>query len=91
MSTTELTSQVNALNPHAIMIHVHSLSEDNVSVNIRRLLTEAVRKRMMGSRRIGCMLSGRVDMHILLVRKLVHPKGYGKLKDRHRRFGSNSR
>ena len=37
-----------------------------MSANIRRLLTEAVRKRMMGSRRIGCMLSGRVDMYMLL-------------------------
>ena len=48
-----------------------------MSANIRCLLTEAIRKRMMGSRQIGCMLSGRVDMHILLVWNLVLPKGYG--------------
>ena len=41
-----------------------------VEANLRRLLTEAVKKRMIGQRRIGCMLSGGLDSS--LVTSLVH-------------------
>jgi len=36
-----------------------------VSKDIRSLLTEAVRKRMMGVRRIGCLLSGGLDSSLI--------------------------
>ena len=42
----------------------------NVETNLRRLLTEAVKKRMIGQRRIGCMLSGGLDSS--LITSLVH-------------------
>jgi len=42
----------------------------NVETKLRRLLTEAVKKRMIGQRRIGCMLSGGLDSS--LITSLVH-------------------
>jgi len=41
-----------------------------VEAKLRRLLTEAVKKRMIGQRRIGCMLSGGLDSS--LITSLVH-------------------
>lgn len=41
-----------------------------VEAKLRRLLTEAVKKRMIGHRRIGCMLSGGLDSS--LITSLVH-------------------
>ena len=37
----------------------------SVSENIRHLLTAAVSKRMMGVRRIGCLLSGELDSSLI--------------------------
>ena len=34
------------------------LTTDDVKENIRRLFTDAIKKRLMSERRIGCMLSG---------------------------------
>ena len=42
----------------------------SVEDKLRRLLTEAVKKRMIGQRRIGCMLSGGLDSS--LITSLVH-------------------
>ena len=39
----------------------------SVSENIRHLLTAAVSKRMMGVRRIGCLLSGALDSSLIAV------------------------
>jgi asparagine synthetase B (glutamine-hydrolysing) len=42
----------------------------SVEARLRGLLTEAVKKRMIGHRRIGCMLSGGLDSS--LITSLVH-------------------
>ncbi|XP_050520193.1 asparagine synthetase [glutamine-hydrolyzing] [Daktulosphaira vitifoliae] len=41
------------------------LSEEVVHANIRYLLTESVKKRMMSNRRIGCLLSGGLDSSLI--------------------------
>ena len=41
------------------------LLSGNVGAKLRRLLTEAVKKRMIGQRRIGCMLSGGLDSSLI--------------------------
>ena len=50
---------------------------DDVRENIRNLLTDAVRKRLMAERRIGCLLSGGLDSSLIaaLVVKLAREKG----------------
>jgi len=50
---------------------------DDVEENIRSLLTDAVRKRLMSDRRIGCMLSGGLDSSLIasLVVKLARESG----------------
>ncbi|XP_063965072.1 asparagine synthetase [glutamine-hydrolyzing]-like [Lytechinus pictus] len=40
-------------------------SDEDIHANIRALFTEAVKKRMMSSRRIGCMLSGGLDSSLV--------------------------
>jgi len=49
----------------------------DVKENIRNLLTDAVRKRLMAERRIGCLLSGGLDSSLIaaLVVKLAREKG----------------
>ena len=37
----------------------------NVQTNVRKLLKEAVRKRLMTERRIGCLLSGGLDSSLV--------------------------
>lgn len=53
------------------------LTED-VLANIRTLFTEAVRKRLMANRRIGCLLSGGLDSSLVasLVVKLLKEIDY---------------
>ena len=48
----------------------------SVEAKLRRLLTEAVKKRMIGQRRIGCMLSGGLDSS--LITSLVHRSVSGR-------------
>jgi len=50
---------------------------DDVLANIRNLLTDAVRKRLMSDRRIGCMLSGGLDSSLIasLVVKIARESG----------------
>ncbi|KAI4464316.1 asparagine synthetase [Holotrichia oblita] len=50
---------------------------DDVLANIRTLFTEAVRKRLMANRRIGCLLSGGLDSSLVasLVVKLLKEMG----------------
>ena len=50
---------------------------DDVKENIRNLLTDAVRKRLMAERRIGCLLSGGLDSSLVasLVVKLLREMG----------------
>ncbi|XP_066929343.1 asparagine synthetase [glutamine-hydrolyzing]-like [Clytia hemisphaerica] len=50
---------------------------DDVKENIRNLLTDAVRKRLMAERRIGCLLSGGLDSSLVaaLVVKLSREMG----------------
>lgn len=38
---------------------------DDISANIRNLLTAAVEKRLMSNRRIGCLLSGGLDSSLI--------------------------
>ena len=37
----------------------------SIQTNVRRLLKEAVRKRLMTERRIGCLLSGGLDSSLV--------------------------
>lgn len=50
----------------------------DVKENVRNLLTDAVRKRLMAERRIGCMLSGGLDSSLVaaLVVKLAREQGF---------------
>ncbi|XP_072027527.1 asparagine synthetase [glutamine-hydrolyzing]-like [Amphiura filiformis] len=59
-----------------IVDNVHPEGED-VYANIRLLLTEAVKKRLMTHRHIGCMLSGGLDSSLIagLVVKLARDAG----------------
>ena len=41
-------------------INFSSTAGEDIYENIRLLFTEAVRKRLMAHRRIGCMLSGEI-------------------------------
>ncbi|XP_078123905.1 asparagine synthetase [glutamine-hydrolyzing] [Sander vitreus] len=54
---------------HAIYDHVErlptSFDEETVKSNIRTLFESAVRKRLMASRRIGCLLSGGLDSSLV--------------------------
>ncbi|TDH04479.1 hypothetical protein EPR50_G00153010 [Perca flavescens] len=54
---------------HAIYDHVErlptSFDEETVKSNIRTLFENAVRKRLMASRRIGCLLSGGLDSSLV--------------------------
>ncbi|XP_072179083.1 asparagine synthetase [glutamine-hydrolyzing]-like [Diadema setosum] len=51
--------------------------EEDIHANIRTLFEEAVRKRLMSARRIGCMLSGGLDSSLVsaLVMKLMREAG----------------
>ncbi|XP_027850729.2 asparagine synthetase [glutamine-hydrolyzing] [Aphis gossypii] len=53
------------------------LDKENVHANIRNLLTQAVEKRMMSNRRIGCLLSGGLDSSLIaaILVKLSKEKG----------------
>jgi len=53
------------------------LTTDDVKENIRRLFTDAIKKRLMSERRIGCMLSGGLDSSLVaaLVVKLAREEG----------------
>jgi len=53
------------------------LTEKSVHANIRNLLTQAVEKRMMSNRRIGCLLSGGLDSSLIaaILVKLSKEKG----------------
>ncbi|XP_030846671.1 asparagine synthetase [glutamine-hydrolyzing] [Strongylocentrotus purpuratus] len=53
-------------------------TDEDIYANIRALFTEAVRKRMMGGRRIGCMLSGGLDSSLVssLVMKTMVKDGF---------------
>jgi len=53
------------------------LTEEIVHANIRNLLTQAVEKRMMSNRRIGCLLSGGLDSSLIasILVKLSKEKG----------------
>ena len=42
-----------------------ALIKDDVALNIRSYLTNAVRMRLMSHRRIGCMLSGGLDSSLI--------------------------
>ncbi|XP_014273059.1 asparagine synthetase [glutamine-hydrolyzing] [Halyomorpha halys] len=55
----------------------HSELTSDVHANIRLLLTEAVRKRLMSDRRIGCLLSGGLDSSLIaaLLLKLAKEEG----------------
>jgi len=50
---------------------------DDVKLNIRNLLSDAVKKRLMAERRIGCMLSGGLDSSLIaaLVCKIARESG----------------
>ena len=52
-------------------------AELDVSANIRNLLQAAVQKRLMGGRRIGCLLSGGLDSSLIAALLLRHAKGAG--------------
>lgn len=53
------------------------MAEANIHANIRNLLTQAVEKRMMSNRRIGCLLSGGLDSSLIaaILVKLSKEKG----------------
>jgi len=53
------------------------LSEQSIHANIRNLLIQAVEKRMMSNRRIGCLLSGGLDSSLIaaILVKLSKEKG----------------
>jgi len=55
---------------------------DNICRNINNLLTEAVRKRLMSERPIGCLLSGGLDSSLIsaIVAREFRNTGKGKLK-----------
>lgn len=53
------------------------MDEASIHANIRNLLTQAVEKRMMSNRRIGCLLSGGLDSSLIaaILVKLSKEKG----------------
>ena len=62
--------------PQTFDISVNLTSE--IKENVRLLFTEAVRKRLMSERRIGCLLSGGLDSSLVaaIVVKLARQQGY---------------
>ena len=62
--------------PPVFETNVKPVSSD-VMENIRKLLTEAVQKRLMADRRIGCLLSGGLDSSLIasLLTKLAKENG----------------
>ncbi|XP_011881317.1 PREDICTED: asparagine synthetase [glutamine-hydrolyzing] [Vollenhovia emeryi] len=53
-----------------------ALSPINIEGNIRKLLSAAVEKRLMGDRRIGCLLSGGLDSSLVAALLVKHAKKY---------------
>ncbi|XP_072035354.1 asparagine synthetase [glutamine-hydrolyzing]-like [Amphiura filiformis] len=55
----------------------HPNKDDDVYANIRHMFTEAVRKRLMANRRMGCLLSGGLDSSLTaaIVVKLARKAG----------------
>jgi len=56
---------IGAIPRYRTLVPQESLPENDISANIRTLLTAAVRKRLMAHRRIGCMLSGGLDSSLI--------------------------
>ena len=48
-----------------MLIFFLALHDTDVEANIRTLLMSAVEKRLMGDRRIGCLLSGGLDSSLI--------------------------
>uniref|UniRef100_T1JD29 Asparagine synthetase [glutamine-hydrolyzing] n=1 Tax=Strigamia maritima TaxID=126957 RepID=T1JD29_STRMM len=68
--------QVGQMPQHTSLVPWSDLEFSTVKDNIRRLLTAAVRKRLMAHRRIGCLLSGGLDSSLVaaLLVKLAKEK-----------------
>lgn len=59
---------------YLLHLHVFTIAGDDPLKNIRDLLSAAVLKRMMGVRRIGCLLSGGLDSSLISALVVKHAR-----------------
>lgn len=57
-----------------ILVIFTALNLTDIHGNIRKLLSEAVEKRLMADRRIGCLLSGGLDSSLVAALLVKHAK-----------------
>lgn len=76
---TKLLKTVNYFKPgdkpsFQVYVPWNALSPKNEHENIRKLLSAAVKKRLMADRRIGCLLSGGLDSSLVAALLVQHAK-----------------
>ncbi|KAK9303133.1 hypothetical protein QLX08_005087 [Tetragonisca angustula] len=76
---TKLLTKVNYYQPgdkahFSAFVPYNNLSSTNVHGNIRKLLSAAVKKRLMTDREVGCLLSGGLDSSLIAALLVKHAK-----------------